>query len=73
MKNKLIIAIAAIFLFGAYLMFRPRAILIPTCSTANLVVEKGCTARAWGNGVEVDCPDGAKIYHCDTLKAASPK
>lgn len=45
---------------------------VPTCG-AELLAPKGCVARAWGNGVEVDCPDGAKIYYCQKLPHASPR
>lgn len=44
---------------------------IPTCG-AELVVPKGCAPRVWGNAVEFDCQDGAKVYHCTALKQPSP-
>lgn len=49
------------------------AVPIPTCPTAQLVPQKGCTARAWGNGVEVDCgEEKPRIYICSTLEHPSP-
>ncbi len=49
-----------------------KLIAIPTCG-ARIEVPLGCAARKWGNGVEVNCRDSNKIYHCDTLSSPSPK
>lgn len=67
-----LIAILALCLTGCAGR-KPVTVAIPTCS-AELVVPKGCVARPWGNGVEVDCPGEAKpkIYLCNTLEHPSP-
>ena len=48
------------------------SIVIPMCEGIKVVVDKSYTPRPWGNGIEADFPDAAKIVYCDTLKQASP-
>lgn len=69
---RLILAILVGFsLCGCAARKQVAAVPIPTCG-ASLVAPKGCTARQWGNGVEVDCPGEQKIYICNKLEHPSP-
>jgi hypothetical protein len=47
--------------------------IVPFCLTAEITPKPGCTARAWANGVEVDCGKEAKIYVCNPLNGPSPR
>lgn len=68
---KYAVILLAVALTGCAARKPVAAIPIPTCG-ASLVAPKGCTSRAWGNGVEVDCPGEQKIYICNKLEHPSP-
>lgn len=70
MKTKIFLLVLAFCITGCAGR-KPVAVKIPTCG-AELIPPKGCTARAWGNGVEIDCPGEPKIYYCNRLEHPSP-
>jgi hypothetical protein len=68
-----LLIVIALLVYSNWRTARVHGMTVPYCLSANIIPKAGCSARAWGNAVEVDCPDGAKIYYCNPLKQASPK